>query len=123
MSPAQHEILEAAALCIDAQPGAVDGVSGVGVTREGLGIDDACGEGAADDEGVAHDVPLALRAEEEQQLAQVVDQGGQLHPARLAVAPACFGGLQEVRELRERGVGIGGVDEGVESVRGGQLRA
>lgn len=99
MSPAQHEILKSAALCIDAQPSAIDGVLGIGVASEGLGINDACGEGAANDEGVAHDVPLALRAEEEQQLAQVVDQGGELHPARLAVAPACFGGLQEVREL------------------------
>ena len=46
------------------------------------------------------DVPLALRAKQEQQLAKVVYEPGHLHPLRLAVPANSLGGLQQVLDLR-----------------------
>jgi hypothetical protein len=86
MSPRQHDVVHSAARYVDAMLGAVDVVIVVGITLEGVGVDDALVEGAADRECVADNVPLALGVVEEEQLAQVVDQADELEPAGLAVA-------------------------------------
>jgi hypothetical protein len=47
-----------------------------------------------------------------------VDEAGENHPARHAVATHSFRGLKEVFDLSEVGVGVGVVHEGVEEVGG-----
>lgn len=121
VAPAEHDVVEAASLGVDAELGAVHGVSRVRVGGKRLGEDDALVKGAADGEGVADNVPLALRLEvfkEDHELAQVVDEAGDLHPARLAVAADGLGRLQEVLNLGERRVRVRLVDERVELLHG-----
>ena len=70
---------------------------------------------AADGEGVADDGPLGL-AEEAEDLAQVVDQAGQDQPARMTVGPDRLGGLHQVLDLRQIGVGVAVIDQRVEEL-------
>lgn len=116
VAPAEHDVVEADAGRVDAELGAVDGVVVVRVALEGVRVDAALVEAAADGEGVADAVPLALReaVPEEHQLAQVVDQARQLHPARLAVAPHRLGALQQVVDLPQLRVRVALVDERVQ---------
>ena len=121
VAPAEHETVEAATGRVDAiRVGVggvvVDWVAGVGVGGEGgFAVDDGGRKGAADGEGVADDVPLAGRTGKEvEELAEVVDEPGELHPAWLAIAAHGFGGLKEVFDLRKGGVWVGVVDQGVE---------
>ena len=115
VAPGEHDVVEAAAGAVDAELGAVDLVAVVRVVLEGLGaVDDTVVKGAADGEGVTDNVPLAFGGEEIQQLAQVVDQARQLHPARLTVTTDGLGGLEQMLDLREGGVRVGLVDERVE---------
>jgi hypothetical protein len=119
VSPAQHDVVEAAAGGIDAVLGAVDLVIVVSIGFEGLvAVDDLVVKGAADWEGVADDVPLALGVEEVQQLAKVVYQARELHPAWFSIFAHRLGSLQEMLDLGERGVRVGLVDEGVELLHG-----
>ena len=53
-------------------------------------------------------------APETEDFAEVVDEAGKDHPARLAVGPEMLGRLEEVFQLRKIGVGIGVVDQLVE---------
>lgn len=119
VTPREHDIVQSAARRVDTELGAVDGVVIVRVVLEGLGaVDDAVIETKTDGESVTNDIPLALCVEEVEQLAQVVDEAGQLHPAGLAVAADSFCGLEEVLDLGEAGVWVGLVDEGVEFLHG-----
>ena len=52
------------------------------------------------DECVSDNVPLALRAKEEQEFSQVVNESGNLHPLRLSVSSDGLRGLQQVFNLR-----------------------
>lgn len=114
VAPGEHDVVEAAGGGVDAVLGGVDGVDGVRVGGEGAGVDDAFVEAAADGEGVADDVPLALGGVEEEEFAEVVDQPRELEPGGFAVAADGLGGLEEVLDLGEGGVGVGFVDERVE---------
>lgn len=112
VAPAHDEILHAALRGINPVAGGIDLVSVVRVRREGLGaVDDGRTVGAPDGEGITHHVPLALAAvEEEHQLAEVVDQSGQLHPAGFPIAADGLGGLEQVLDLAELRVRVGVVD-------------
>ena len=115
VTPAEHDPVHPAVRPVDATRGVVRRVDLVRVVGEGgAAVDDALVERTADRKSVAHDVPLAPRVEEVEQLAQVVDQAGELHPAGLAVAADGLGGLEEVLDLRQRGVRVGLVDQGIE---------
>lgn len=57
----------------------------VRVGLESAGVDDLVGVRAADDKRVAHDVPLAFGAVEVEELAEVVNQSGNLDPRRSAI--------------------------------------
>lgn len=118
VAPRQHHVVHAAAGGVDAVLRAVHRVHRVRVQPETLRVDDALVERAADGERVADDVPLALRVVEEQQLAQVVDEARELHPARLAVAPDRLGALQQVLDLAQRRVRVALVDQRVELLHG-----
>lgn len=119
VAPGEHDVVQTAARAVDSELGVVDGVVEVLVVLEGLAaVDDALIEATADGECVSDDIPLTLGVEEVEQLAQVVDETGQLHPAGLAVAADGLGGLQEVLDLGEAGVRVGLVDEGVELLHG-----
>ena len=87
----------------------------VGIVPEELGEDDLVGVAAADRERVADDRPLRL-AEEAEDLAQVVDQPGQDEPAGMAVGADRLGGLHQVLDLRQLGIGVAVVDQGVEEL-------
>ena len=118
VAPAQHDVIHAAAGSVDAVFAAVDGMARVRVGGKGVRVDDGAIEGTANGEGVANDIPLALRVEEEEQFAEVVDQACELEPAGLAVATDGLGRLEEVLDLGEGGVRVGFVDEGVEFFHG-----
>ena len=119
VAPGEHDVVQATARRVDTVLGAVDLVVVVRVILEGLGaVDDTVVESQSDGEGITHDIPLAAGTEEVQQLAQVVDETGQLHPARLAIAADGLCGLQEVLDLRKTGVRVRLVDEGVELLHG-----
>lgn len=122
VAPAEHDVVETAVGRVDAVLGVVVGVGGIGVAlSEGGRVDAAVREGAADSEGVADDVPLALGAElreEDHELAEVVDETSQLHPAGLAIAADGLGGLEKVLDLGEGGIGVRLVDQGVELLHG-----
>lgn len=116
VAPAEHDVVEADTRRVDAELGAVDGVVVVRVALEGLRVDAALVKGAADGERVADAVPLALReaVPEQHQLAQVVDQARQLHPAGLAVPAHRLGALQQVVDLAQLRVRVALVDERVQ---------
>jgi pimeloyl-ACP methyl ester carboxylesterase len=57
--------------------------------------------------------PLPVAAKEVEQLAEIVDETGDLHPVGLAVLAHGLGGLQQVLDLGSVGVGVAGVDLGV----------
>jgi hypothetical protein len=59
-----------------------------------------------------------LSIEEEQELAQIVDQASELHPAWTAVTTHGLGGLQKMFDLTEFGVWVGFVDQGVQAFDG-----
>lgn len=121
MAPAEHDIVESTALGIDAILGRVDRIIDIRVRSKRLGKDNALIERTPHGKCIAHNVPLALRlqlGEEKHQLAQIVDEAGNLHPAGLAVATNRLGGLQEVLDLGQAGVGVRFVDEGVELLHG-----
>jgi len=101
VAPADHDVVETAARCVDTVLGAVDGVLAVGVVLESAGVDDAVVELAADDESVTDNIPLTLCLEEEEELAQVVDKTDQLEPAGLAIAADSLSGLKQVLDLRQ----------------------
>lgn len=56
-------------------------------------------------ECVSDRIPLTLGAEKVEQLAKIMYQARHLHPFRLAVFADRFGGLQQVLNLRNLGVG------------------
>ena len=118
VAPAQHNVVHTAAGAVDAVFSAINRIGRVRVAGKSVRVDDGAVEGAADGEGVAHDVPLALGVEEEEQLAEIVDQARELEPAGLAVATDGLGRLEEVLDLGEGGVRVGFVDEGVELLQG-----
>ena len=109
-------VFEAAVGLVDAVERLILGHELIGVFCEVLGEDDVGGPGAADGEGVSDDAPLWF-AVETKTLAEVVEMKlGEDHPARLTVTTHGFGGLQEMLDLREVGVGVAVVDEGVEEL-------
>ena len=119
VAPGEHDVVQPTARRVDTVLGAVDLVVVVRVILEGLGaVDDTVVEAQTNGEGITHNIPLATGIEEVQQLAQVVEEPRQLHPARLAVAADGLCGLQEVVDLREAGVRVRLVDEGVELLHG-----
>lgn len=119
VTPGKHDLVQTTAGAVNSELSAIDVVAVVRVLLEGLGaVDDAVIESETDGEGVADDVPLALCVEEVEQLAQVVDETGELHPAGLAIAADGLGGLEKVLDLGEAGVGVGLVNEGVELLHG-----
>lgn len=115
VTPREHHVVKTTARAVDSELGAVDLVVVIGILLEGLGtVDDSVVESKADGEGVADNVPLALSIEEEEQLSQIMDQTGQLHPSGLAIASDSLCRLEQVVNLRERGVGVRLVDQGVQ---------
>ena len=119
VAPAEHDVVETAAWGVDAVLGAVDRVFEVWVLRERLvAVDDALVECTADWEGVTNDVPLALGVEEEEELSEVVDEAGNLHPSWLAVTSDGLGTLEQMLDLAELGVGVALIDQGVELLHG-----
>jgi len=118
MAPTEHDLIESTAFAVDAVLGAVDRVVVVLVAFEGIWIDDTLIEGTAHREGVANDVPLAFGVEEEKELAKVVNEASELHPARLAITTDSFCGLEQMFDLGEGGVGVGFVDERIQLLHG-----
>jgi hypothetical protein len=114
VAPAEHHIIHTAPRGIDPVLGRVNRILRVRVGGECVGVDDLGGEGTADGEGVSYYVPLPLSIEEEKQLAEIVNETCELHPAGLAVSPNSLRRLEEMLDLREGGVGVGLVDQGVE---------
>ena len=114
VTPREHDVCEAAAGLVDSVLGHELRVVVVRVGFERVGVDDLVAELGSDDERVAHDVPLTLGAEEAQQLAEVMDQAGHLHPVGLAVSSDRLGRLQQVLNLANRGVRVGLVDKRIE---------
>jgi hypothetical protein len=94
MAPGEHHVIHTAARLVDGILCAVYWVSIVGIVDEGVQVDDALVEGAANGKGVADNVPLALGAVEEEELAEVMNESGQLHPSRFSIAADGFCGLQ-----------------------------
>lgn len=70
-----------------------------------LRVDTALVKFGSYDESVPDGIPLTLGAEKVEQLAKIMYQARHLHPFRLAVFANCFGGLQQVLNLRNLGVG------------------
>lgn len=114
MSPAEDSVIQAAMGLIDPQLRLQFGVVRVRVGRKGIGVDDLSGELAPDDECIADDVPLPLGAKEAEELAEVMDEPGELHPVGLAVPPDRLGRLEEVLDLTDGRVWVRLVDERVE---------
>jgi hypothetical protein len=114
MTPAEDDVVQPAARLVDPVLRHQLRVRVVRIRRERLRVDDLVAEAAANDERVADDVPLSLRAEEDEELAEVVHEPGDLHPVRLAVAPERLRRLEEVLELPDGCVWVGRVDECVE---------
>ena len=76
MAPAEHDVVQSAAGCVNTMFGAVYRVVDIPVGREGfVAVDDALIECTADGECVANNIPLAFSVEEKQKLTQIVDQG------------------------------------------------
>ena len=74
MTPRQHDIFEATVRLVYPVLGRVDGVVEVRVRLKGAGVDDLVRVRAADDEGIADNIPLALGAVEVEELAKIVDE-------------------------------------------------
>ena len=110
-------VLESAVGLVDAVLRLVLGDVAVGIVGEVLVEDDVLRPRASHREGIAYHAPLRL-AIKAQALAQVVEETRQHHPARMAVAADCLGGLQQVLDLGEIGIGIAVVDQGVQEFGG-----
>lgn len=85
VAPTDHDVLETASGGVDAVLGRVPRVFGVRVSIKRIDAVSDLVEGqlASGNEGITDDVPLSLGAEEVEQLAQVMNQAGHLHPLRL----------------------------------------
>ena len=118
VSPAEHDIVHANTGLVDTELGAVYGVVIVRVALEGVGVDDAMIEGQANRKGIANDIPLALGIVEVEELAKVVDETSQLHPARTAISSHSLSSLEQVLDLAELGIGVTLINEGVELLNG-----
>ena len=105
MSPAQQDIVQPTVGLVNPVLGGVHRVPRVRVVPERVWIDDLVRKLASHDESVPDDVPLALRAEEEQEFSKVVDETGDLHPFRLSVPSNGLRGLQQVFDLRDGRLG------------------
>ena len=113
VAPGEFNAIETGVLLIEAEAGLVTRILAVGIVSEEFVENDFFGIRAADRESVADHSPLRF-AKETENLAEIMDQAGQDEPARMTVAADLFGGLEEVIELGEIGVGIGVIDELVE---------
>lgn len=117
VAPAEHDVVKAAPGRVYAELGVVDGILGIGVGLKSLGQNDALIESTANRESVSNYIPLTLGlklGKEKHQLTQVMDETGQLHPTRLAVAANSLRRLEEMLNLREGGIGVGLIDQSVE---------
>lgn len=117
VAPAEHDVVKAAPGRVYAELGVVDGILAIGVGLKSLGQNDALIESTANRESVSNYIPLTLGlklGKEKHQLTQVMDETGQLHPTRLAVAANSLRRLEEMLNLREGGIGVGLIDQSVE---------
>ena len=117
VAPREDDFIQAAAGFVDAVGRLETRDLAVGVGGEKLGENIFVGERASRRKRIAHDRPLRL-APKAENLAEVMDEAGEDHPARLAVAAHRLGGLEEMLELRKIGVGIGIVHELVQVFHG-----
>ena len=93
MSPTQQDIVQPTVWFVNPIFGRVHRVLQVRVVCERVRINDLIRKLAPHDESVSDDVPLALRAEEEQEFPKVVNEPGDLHPFGLSVSPDGLCGL------------------------------
>src|SRR3990172_4403268 len=90
VAPREVHPVETAALAVDAEARGVLAHAAVGIRDEELREDDPLRERAAHRERVADHGPLRL-TEEMQDLAHVVEETGEHHPARLPPPPRAPG--------------------------------
>lgn len=116
VAPRHRQVLEPAALLVDASGRVVPRVVEVGVLLELVREDDLLGELAAHRERVAHDSPLRL-APQREHLADVVQEAHEVHPVLIRVRCAdALGRLEVVDRVGQRRVGVGVIDERVEEL-------
>ena len=100
VSPAKQDIVQPTVGLVHSVLGRVHRVLRIRVVLERVWINDLIRELAPNDECISDDVPLALRAKEEQEFSQVVNESSNLHPLRLSVSSDGLRGLQQVFNLR-----------------------
>lgn len=116
VTPAKQNVVQTTVWLVDTVLGVQLGVVVIGVSLEGVGVDNLVGELAAHDESVADNIPLTVGTEEAEKLAEIVDQTGELHPLGLAVSSNSLSCLKKVLNLSNRGVRVGLVNEVVEEL-------
>lgn len=123
MAPRKHDIVQATVWLVNSIFGRVNGVTRVWVPFERLRVNNLIGKLAADNKGIANDVPLTpenrpfiryityderdmyiLRAKEIEQFTEVVNQASHLHPFRLIIAADSLSRLKQVLNLRHAGL-------------------
>src|SRR4051794_34898951 len=117
MAPGHRDFVQTASLFIDSQPRLERGVLAVRIIGKKRTEHDFVRPGATYGEGITDDRPLRFTVET-QNLAQIMNQSGQDEPTRVAVMTDLFSGLEQVIKLREVGIGVAVVHEGIKKFQG-----
>lgn len=73
VTPAKQNVVQTTVWLVDTVLGVQLGVVVIGVSLEGVGVDNLVGKLAAHDESVADNIPLTVGTEEAEKLAEIVD--------------------------------------------------
>src|SRR6266699_2297473 len=116
VSKREMDLIEPAVRFVDAIIGLVFGNRAIGIGGKEFRKNDLLRESASDRERITHYGPLGLPVETEH-FAEIVHKTGQNEPARMTILANRFGGLQEMFDLGQIGVGIAVVHQRIQVLR------
>src|ERR1700730_16794883 len=105
MTEREVNLVEPAVLFVDAILGLVVGHPAVRVGRKKFRENDLIRVSTTDRERAAHDCPLGFAIQTEH-FSKIMHKSGKDEPARMTILANCFGGLKEMLDLGEVGIGV-----------------
>src|SRR5712692_11880249 len=113
VSKREMNLIEPAVRFVDAIIGLVFGNRAIGIGGKEFRKNDLLRESASDRERITHYGPLGLPIKAEH-FPEIVHKTGQNEPARMTILANRFGGLQQVLDLSQIGIGVAVVHQRVQ---------
>src|SRR5580704_4127068 len=113
MSKREVDLIEPAIRFVNTILGLVAGNLAIRVGGKEFWENDLIRVSAGDREGIAHHCPLGLPIQAEH-FSKIMYKASENEPTRVTILANCFGGLKEMFDLREIGIGVAVVHKGVQ---------